>query len=219
MVTDTREEMINQNLGLVHSIANRFRGRGADYDDLFQSGCVGLIKAVDNFDESKGFAFSTYAVPVIMGEIKRIFRDGGAIKVSRSLKEKAIKAQALRDKFIKKELREPTVSELSEMLGCSVEETSEILNVITPMISLNSAGDDGENTIDIPVDESDGLFDKLSVHQLMEHLDKTEQAIINMRYYEGYTQSKTAKALGVSQVQISRKEKAILLKLRNLMDK
>lgn len=218
MVIDARDEMISQNIGLVHSIANRFRGRGADYDDLFQSGCVGLIKAVDNFDESKGFAFSTYAVPVIMGEIKRIFRDGGAIKVSRSLKEKAIKAQALRDKFVKRELREPTISELSQMLDCSLEETAEILNVIAPMISLNSAGEDGENTIDIPIDESDMLFDRLSVHQLMKHLDETEQQIISLRYYKGYTQSKTAKALGVSQVQISRKEKAILLKLRKLME-
>lgn len=216
MVTDTREEMIKANIGLVHSIANRFRGRGADYEDLFQSGCVGLIKAVDNFDESKGFAFSTYAVPVIMGEIRRIFRDGGAIKVSRSLKEKAIKAQALREKFINKELREPTVRELSKMLDCTEEETAEILNVITPMISLNSCGDDGEDTLDIPIDESEQLFDRISVHQLISHLDKNEQKIIDMRYYKGYTQSKTAKALGVSQVQISRKEKAILQKLRNL---
>lgn len=216
MVTDTREEMIKSNIGLVHSIANRFRGRGADYEDLFQSGCVGLIKAVDNFDESKGFAFSTYAVPVIMGEIRRIFRDGGAIKVSRSLKEKAIKAQALREKFINRELREPTVSELSKMLDCTEEETAEILNVITPMISLNSCGDDGEDTLDIPIDESEQLFDRISVHQLISHLDKTEQQIIDLRYYKGYTQSKTAKALGVSQVQISRKEKSILQKLRNL---
>ena len=180
MVTDTREEMIKANIGLVHSIANRFRGRGADYEDLFQSGCVGLIKAVDNFDESKGFAFSTYAVPVIMGEIRRIFRDGGAIKVSRSLKEKAIKAQALRERFINKELREPTVSELSKMLDCTEEETAEILNVITPMISLNSCGDDGEDTLDIPIDESDQLFDRISVHQLISHLDKTEQQIIDL---------------------------------------
>lgn len=217
MVTDTREEMIKSNIGLVHSIANRFRGRGAEYEDLFQSGCVGLIKAVDNFDESKGFAFSTYAVPVIMGEIRRIFRDGGAIKVSRSLKEKAIKAQALREKFINRELREPTVSELASLLDCSEEDTAEILNVITPMISLNSCGDDGEDTLDIPIDESEQLFDRISVHQLISHLDKTEQQIIDMRYYKGYTQSKTAKALGVSQVQISRKEKAILQKLRNLV--
>ncbi|MDD6728616.1 MAG: sigma-70 family RNA polymerase sigma factor [Eubacteriales bacterium] len=216
MVTDTREEMIKSNIGLVHSIANRFRGRGADYEDLFQSGCVGLIKAVDNFDASKGFAFSTYAVPVIMGEIRRIFRDGGAIKVSRSLKEKAIKAQSIREKFIKKELREPTVSELSDILNCSVEETAEILNVITPMISLNSCGEDGDDTLDIPIDESEQLFDRISVHQMLSHLDETEQAIIDMRYYKGYTQSKTAKKLGVSQVQISRKEKAILQKLRNM---
>lgn len=217
MVTDTREEMIKSNIGLVHSIANRFRGRGADYEDLFQSGCVGLIKAVDNFDKSKGFAFSTYAVPVIMGEIRRIFRDGGAIKVSRSLKEKAIKAQSLREKFINKELREPTVSELSHLLDCSEEETAEILNVITPMISLNSCGDEGDDTLDIPIDESEQLFDRISVHQLISHLDKIEQQIIDMRYYKGYTQSKTAKTLGVSQVQISRREKAILQKLRNLV--
>lgn len=217
MVTDTREEMIKSNIGLVHSIANRFRGRGADYEDLFQSGCVGLIKAVDNFDESKGFAFSTYAVPVIMGEIRRIFRDGGAIKVSRSLKEKAIKAQALRERFINSELREPTVSELASLLDCTEEETAEILNVITPMISLNSCGDDGEDTLDIPIDESEQLFDKISVHQLISHLNETEQQIIDMRYYKGYTQSKTAKALGVSQVQISRKEKAILQKLRSIV--
>ncbi len=217
MVKSSRDEMIESNIGLVHSIAKRFKGRGADYEDLFQSGCVGLIKAVDNFDESKGFAFSTYAVPVIMGEIRRIFRDGGAIKVSRSLKEKAIKAQSLRDRFVKRELREPTISELSELLNCTQEETAQILNVINPMISLNSSGEDGEETIDIPVDESDRLFDRISVNQLISHLDKNEQTIINMRYYKGCTQSQTAKVLGVSQVQISRKEKAILLKLRSLI--
>lgn len=217
MVTSQRDKMITDNIGLVHSVAHRFKGRGVDYDDLFQSGCLGLVKAVDNFDESKGFAFSTYAVPVIMGEIRRIFRDGGAIKVSRSLKEKAIKAQSFRDKFIKRELREPTVSELAQLLDCSVEDTAEILNVITPMLSLNSAGEDGELTIDVPVDESDKLFDRLSVLQLMKHLDDSEQKIVDMRYYKGLTQAVTAKALGISQVQVSRKEKAILIKLRSLM--
>lgn len=218
MVMSQRDKMITENIGLVHSIANRFRGRGADYDDLFQSGCVGLVKAVDNFDESKGFAFSTYAVPVIMGEIRRIFRDGGAIKVSRTLKEKAIKAQSARDKFLRSELREPTVSEMAEMLDCSKEDVAEILNVITPMVSLNSAGDDGELTIDIPVDESEELFNRLSVLQLMEHLNDKEKAIVDMRYFRGFTQSKTAEILGVSQVQISRKEKAILKKLRKLIE-
>lgn len=218
MVTSDRDKMITDNIGLVHAVANRFRGRGADYDDLFQSGCVGLVKAVDNFDESKGFAFSTYAVPVIMGEIRRIFRDGGAIKVSRTLKEKAIKAQSIRDKFIRRELREPTVSEMAQLMECEKEEVAEILNVITPMVSLNSAGEDGELTIDIPVDESDKLFNKLSVDQLMTHLDDTEKSLVDMRYFKGYTQSKTAELLGVSQVQISRKEKAILLKLRKLIE-
>lgn len=217
MVTLTREEKIQKNMGLVHSIAARFKGRGVDYEDLFQNGCVGLIKAVDNFDESKGFAFSTYAVPVIMGEIKRIFRDGGAIKVSRSLKEKAIKAQSVRDKFIKSNLREPTVGELAQLLDVSAEETAEILNVITPMVSLDSFGEDGESTIDIPIDESDQLFDRISVSQLLSHLSPEEQVLIDCRYYKGYTQSATAERLGISQVQVSRREKAILKKLRQLM--
>ena len=217
MVTLTREEKIENNIGLVHSIAARFKGRGVDYEDLFQNGCVGLIKAVDNFDESKGFAFSTYAVPVIMGEIKRIFRDGGAIKVSRALKEKAIKAQSVRDKFIKSNLREPTVGELAQLLDVSAEETAEILNVITPMLSLNSFGEDGESTIDIPVDESDLLFDRISVSQLLSHLSPDEQLLIDCRYYKGCTQAVTAEKLGISQVQVSRREKAILRKLRQLM--
>lgn len=217
MVTLTREEKIENNIGLVHSIAARFKGRGVDYEDLFQNGCVGLIKAVDNFDESKGFAFSTYAVPVIMGEIKRIFRDGGAIKVSRSLKEKAIKAQSVRDKFIKTNLREPTVGELAQLLDVSAEETAEILNVITPMLSLNSFGEDGESTIDIPIDESDQLFDRISVSQLLSHLSSDEQVLIDCRYFKGCTQAATAEKLGISQVQVSRREKAILKKLRKLV--
>ena len=217
MVTD-RDKMIEDNIGLVHSIANRFKGRGVDYDDLFQSGCVGLIKAVDNFDESRGFAFSTYAVPVIMGEIKRIFRDGGAVKVSRSLKEKAIKAQSLREKFINDKMREPTVSELSALLDCPQEEIPEILGVIAPMVSLSTSSDDGEYTIDVPVDESEELFNRLTVHRLFKFLDDTEKAIVDMRYYKGFTQSKTAAALGISQVQVSRKEKSLLQKLRKYVE-
>lgn len=217
MVTSHRDEMINNNIGLVHSIAKKFVGRGVDYEDLFQSGCIGLIKAVDNFDETKGFQFSTYAVPVIMGEIKRLFRDGGAIKVSRSLKEKSIRAQSLRDRFVKRELREPTVSELSQLLGCDINETAEILNVINPMLSLNSFGEDGEER-DIPVDEEEALFDRLSLSQVLDTLDEQEKAIIEYRYYKGQTQTVTAKALGVSQVQISRKEKAVLRKLRERLN-
>lgn len=217
MVKENRDKMIEDNIGLVHSIAKRFTGRGVDYEDLFQTGCVGLIKAVDNFDESKGFKFSTYAVPVIMGEIRRIFRDGGAIKVSRALKEKSVKAQMLRERFAKRELREPTVSELSDMLGCGVDETAEILNVITPMLSLNSFGEDGSESLDVPFDNREQIFDRISVMQVMEKLSGEERFIINSRYFNGKTQSETAQKLGVSQVQVSRKEKDILKKLRIML--
>lgn len=210
--------MIVSNIPLVHSIANRFRGRGAEYDDLYQAGCVGLIKAVDNFEEERGFSFSTYAVPVIMGEIKRLFRDGGAIKVSRTLKENSIKVQAIRERFKQRELREPTISELSELSGYSVEELSEILNVLTPIASLSVSNDDGEDTIDIPIDESEALFDKLSVHQALRCLDNTELMIVKYRFYDGITQCETAKKLNISQVQVSRKEKQILQKLRKKLD-
>ena len=218
MVIDDRDKKITENIGLVHSIANLFRNRGADYDDLFQAGCVGLIKAVDNFDESKGFAFSTYAVPVIMGEIKRIFRDGGAIKISRSLKEKSIKVQAMRDKFLSKNLREPTVSELASLSGYDVEELSEILNIINPVVSINMLTEEGSEEIDIPVDDSDKMFDRLSLEQVMTTLTETERLLIEYRFYQGKTQCETAKILNVSQVQVSRKEKAILLKMRNKLN-
>ena len=214
MVTENRNSIIENNIGLVHSIARRFKGRGVEYDDLFQCGCVGLIKAVDNFDETLGYKFSTYAVPVIMGEIKRLFRDGGAVKVSRSLKEKSLKAQAVREQFINLELREPTVSEFAELLGCDISETAEILNVINPVISINQFGEDGSEDFDIPVDDSDKLFDRLSVNQVLCALNGQERKIVDYRFYKGKTQSETASLLGISQVQVSRKEKALLLKLR-----
>lgn len=218
MVIDKRSQMIEENIGLVHSVAKRFKGRGVDYEDLFQSGCIGLIKAVDHFDEEKGFQFSTYAVPVIMGEIKRVFRDGGAIKVGRSLKEKSLRAQVLRDRFLKKELREPTVSELADMLGCDVNETAEILNVIYPMLSINQFGEDGSADFDIPVDDSENLFDRLSLSQIIDTLDSDEKKLIDYRFYKGQTQSVTANSLGISQVQVSRKEKAVLRKLRERLN-
>lgn len=214
MVKEDRKQKIVDNIGLVHSIANRFRGRGAEYDDLFQAGCVGLIKAVDNFDESKGFAFSTYAVPVIMGEIKRIFRDGGPIKVSRSLKEKSIRVQSARDKFVKRELREPTLSELAEITGTDVDELSEILNIINPVISLNFCGEDSDEEFDIPVDNSEQLFDRISLQQAMTSLSNQDKLLIKYRFFDGDTQCVTAKHLGISQVQVSRREKALLMKLR-----
>lgn len=217
MVIDKREQMINDNIGLVHSIANRFRSRGAEYDDLFQAGCIGLIKAVDAFDEDKGFAFSTYAVPVIMGEIKRIFRDGGPIKVSRSLKEKSIKVQAIREKFVKANLREPTISELSAITNEDATELAEILNVINPVVSLSYYTDDGDEEHDIPVDDTNKLFDRLSLNQAINRLDKTEQRLVSYRFYQGKTQCETAELLQISQVQVSRKEKQVLHKMREML--
>lgn len=218
MVISDRNKMIEENIGLVHSIAKRFKGRGEEYDDLYQAGCVGLIKAVDNFDESRGFRFSTYAVPVIMGEIRRLFRDGGAIKVSRSLKEKSVKVQAIREKFIKKELREPTVGELSKLCEIDTEELSEVLNVINPVISLNCSNDDGDETIDIPFDDTERLFDRLSVRQAISDLSNDELLLIKYRFFEGKTQCETAKYLHISQVQVSRREKQLLSKLRTKLE-
>lgn len=218
MVIDERNQRIEDNIGLVHSIANRFRSRGADYDDLFQAGCVGLIKAVDNFDESRGFAFSSYAVPVIMGEIKRIFRDGGPIKVSRALKEKSIRVQGIRDEFMRKELREPTISELALLCDMEVNELCEVLNIISPIYSLSASDDNDDATIDVPVDDSDSLFDRLCVNQAMSRLDRDERCLIYYRFFEGKTQSDTASLLGISQVQVSRREKQILQKMRNTLE-
>jgi RNA polymerase sporulation-specific sigma factor len=149
-----------------------------------------------------------------MGEIRRLFRDGGPIKVSRSLKEKSIKVQAIRDSFIHKELREPTISELASLSGFDINEMSEILNVLTPVVSLSYSSDDTDEEIDIPIDDSEKLFDRLSINQVMSTLNDNERLLIKYRFYEGKTQCETAKLLGVSQVQISRREKAILVKLR-----
>ena len=214
MVISDREEFIVNNLGLVHSIAKRFVNRGADYDDLFQAGCVGLIKAVDNFDESKGFAFSTYAVPVIIGEIKRIFRDDSAIKVSRSLKDMSIRVQRERDRFIAEKLREPVISELSEICNLSSTDISQALEIIAPMKSLYN---DEDEVIDIPFDDSERFFDRLSLNEATKKLTSAEKTIIDLRYFFGKTQTETAQRLGISQVQVSRREKSILIKLREYM--
>ena len=150
---ENRSELISSNFGLVHSCANKFRGRGVEYDELFQAGCVGLIKAADNFDSSRGFAFSTYAVPVILGEIRRIFRDGGTVKVGRALKEKSRHAMKIREELALELSREPTVSELAERLGVDIATASELITVSLPTISLTACDDDGkENQLDIPTE-------------------------------------------------------------------
>lgn len=210
-----REETITNNLGLVHACCKRFTGRGIEYDDLFQAGSVGLIKAVDGFDSSKGLQLSTYAVPVILGEIKRLFRDGGAVKVSRSLKELSLKASRLSAELSKTLNREPTVAELADKLSVSVEELSEALCSTQPTLSLTYDNEGEESQIDLPTEShEEAVSDRVGLMQLIEKLPERDRKIIDLRFYKSYTQQRTADALGMTQVQVSRREKAILGNLR-----
>lgn len=216
--TSFRDGFIESNLPLVHSLCKRFVGRGIEYDDLYQAGCVGLIKAADGFDESRGLCFSTYAVPVILGEIRRMFRDGGSVKVSRSLKELSLKVMRAKSVLELKLSREPTVSELASELGVTSEEITEALSAAMPTLSLTYESDDGINEMDICVSGPEELLtDKLLLQRAFKHLDDTEQQIIRYRYFEYLTQNETAARLGLSQVQVSRAEKKILLKLRSVI--
>lgn len=210
-----RENTVSQNLGLVHACAGRFRGRGIEYDDLYQAGCIGLIKAADNFDPSLGFKFSTYAVPVIIGEIKRMFRDGGAVKVSRSLKELGMKIGRETDSFVKQFGREPTVGELSEKLGASVEQITEAISATAPPVSLTVSNDDGESQTDIPTDAPDEkITEIMSLRAELDRLSEDDRKLIDLRFYKHKTQSETAKLLGMTQVQVSRRERKVLIYLR-----
>lgn len=210
----TRDELILNNLGLVGSCASRFIGKGIDYEDLYSSGCVGLIKAADGFDESLGFAFSTYAVPSILGEIRRLFRDGGAVKISRSLKEKARELQFVKEELEKQLGDEPTISEIAEKMDISISEAAQLLCISQPVVSLTSENDD-EKQIDIPADdEYSPIDDRLSIEQILNGLNENDRKLIRLRYFDGLTQTKTANILGVSQVQVSRREKVILSDMR-----
>ena len=216
LAAQAREEKIEQNLNLVHAIAARFKGRGIEYDDLFQAGCIGLIKSVDGFDPSKGFAFSTYAVPVILGEIKGLFRSGGAIKLSRSMKEKGIRALKEKEAFAAKHFREPTVAELAEILGLSAAETAQVLACNLPVASLTAESGE-EWDVCVPSHE-EKIEDNLSLSQALAVLEEEERQLVTLRYFKEMTQSKTAEILGISQVQVSRKEKKALQKLRAVLE-
>lgn len=206
-----RDKLINDNIGLVHSCAKRFKGKGIEYDDLFQAGCLGLIKAVDGFDESRGVRLSTYAVPVILGEMKRLFRDGGSVKVSRALKELSLKASRFTEQFINEFGREPTVSEVAICLGVETETAVQAICAGRQTMSLTAENEDGTMQLDIPVDSpEEGLTDKLSLRQAINKLMPQDREIIKLRYFSQLTQSKTADLLNMTQVQVSRREKKIL---------
>lgn len=213
------DEFIEANMGLVHLCANRFRNRGIEYDDLFSAGCIGLVKAAGAFDSERGVKFSTYAVPVILGEIKRLFRDGGSIKVSRSLKELSMRVLRCKDEFRVKNGRDPQISELCEICGEPPESIIEALSVSMPALSLTASEDEKEDyQIDIaePAPESE-ITEMLSLNEALRSLESSDRTLIFLRYYKGLTQTETAKRLGMSQVQVSRREKKLLLRLRGLL--
>ena len=210
-----REELICDNLGLVHACANRFRNKGIEYDDLFSAGCLGLVKAADGFDESRGFAFSTYAVPAILGEMKRLFRDSGAVKISRALKERAREAAKLREEMTAALSREPTLRELAAKMQVSEYEMAQLVNLSMPVASLTELHEENERQIDIPVEsEEEEIQNKLALSEVLKILPENDRRLIELRYYKGLTQTKTAEILGLSQVQVSRRERTILLELR-----
>ena len=214
-----KEYIVNNNVGLVWSIVRKFTNRGTEADDLFQIGCIGLIKAIEKFDTSYDVKFSTYAVPMIMGEIKRHLRDDGIIKVSRSLKELSIKARVVSDKLSKELCREPTVKEIAENLQVSVEELVMALDATVMPESINAKiGEDGkelETTLGYDEDMEQNVVNKIAIKEALANLTTRERQIIILRYFKDKTQSQIAGQLGISQVQVSRIEKKVLSQMRN----
>ena len=211
-----RGEFIQNNLGLVHSCAGRFRGRGIEYEDLYAAGCLGLVKACDGFDASRGLCFSTYAVPVILGEIKKLFRDGGAVKVSRTLKELGLKINAERERCLKRTGNEPSVTQLAEKLQTTPEQVALAIRASLPALSLTPAeSEDGNREWDIPVaSPEESLSEHISLNQVMARLAPEDRLLIRLRFFAGKTQSETARVLKTTQVQISRRERKILQWMR-----
>ncbi|MBQ3285126.1 MAG: sigma-70 family RNA polymerase sigma factor [Ruminococcus sp.] len=218
-----RNELIRHNLRLVHACAHRFEGKGIEYDDLFSAGCVGLVKAADRFDEEKGFRFSTYAVPVILGEIRQLFRSGGSIKISRSLQELSIRAKKICEAYRKEHDGEITITALAEKLGVDAYQAAQALNASRAVLSLSY--DDGDNDTDpkalvsdIPVpSHEETLTERMALKQALNALADDDRDLIAMRYFQHKTQQQTADQLGTTQVQISRREKKILIKMRMML--
>jgi len=214
---EARNQIVTENIGLVWSIVRRFAGRGHEMEDLFQIGSIGLIKAIDKFDISYDVKFSTYAVPMITGEIKRFLRDDGMLKVSRSLKEIAVKIKGLREKYSNLYGRDPTIDELVDELGVEKEDILMALETGAEVESLYKTIYQGDGS---PIylidklaetkDESENIVDKLALREIIASLDEREQEIIKLRYFKDRTQTDIAKELGISQVQVSRMEKRIL---------
>ncbi|HHW70942.1 MAG TPA: RNA polymerase sporulation sigma factor SigG [Clostridiales bacterium] len=219
--TKAREEFIKGNLRLVLSVIQRFNNRGENLDDLFQVGCIGLIKAIDNFDTSHNVRFSTYAVPMIIGEIRRYLRDNNPIRVSRSLRDIAYKAMQVREQMINKNSKEPTISEIAKALDLPREEVVFALDAIQDPISLFEPiyhdGGDAIYVMDQVKDENhqdDDWLQSIALKEAMENLNDRERLILTLRFFEGRTQMEVAEEIGISQAQVSRLEKSALIHMR-----
>ncbi|MDF2614913.1 MAG: polymerase, sigma 28 subunit, SigF [Clostridia bacterium] len=221
---EARNLLVQENMGLVWSLVRRFGNRGYDMEDLFQIGSIGLLKSIEKFDLSFNVKFSTYAVPMIVGEIKRFLRDDGMIKVSRSLKETAYRVRLLKEELIKDLNREPTINEIAAGLDMGVEEVVEALESNAEIESLNAIiyqGDGKPITLSDKIDQSpteqSDLVDKIVIGEVIKYLLPLEKQIIMLRYFEDRTQTEIASLLDISQVQVSRIEKRILKKMRNML--
>ncbi len=219
--SEARDRFIQGNLRLVLSVIQRFNNRGEPADDLFQVGCIGLIKAIDNFDISQDVQFSTYAVPMIIGEIRRYLRDNNAIRVSRSLRDMAYKAMQVREQLFSENNREPSVSEIAKRLDVGCEELVMAIDSIQDTVSMfEPVFQDGTDTVCVmdqikDEENTDSAWEQtITVNEAMKRLSDREQMIINMRFFEGHTQTEIANEIGISQAQISRLEKNALKHLR-----
>ena len=224
------EQLVENNIGLVRSIASRFRDRGVEYEDLIQIGSIGIIKAIKSFDKSFNTAFSTYAVPMIIGEIKRFLRDDSMIKVSRDTKKRGINIMRIKEEFKQKYNREPQTSELALITGMSSEDIIYALDAISPIYSLqdssviNKNGGDGdnndntlENFISSEKDEIETAINKIALKEALDSLPDMHRKLIILRYFKNLSQQQAAKILGITQVKVSREEKKIFQKLKEML--
>lgn len=213
-------QLVEENAGLIWSIARRFLGRGAELDDLYQLGCLGFLKAVEGFDLEFGTQFSTYAVPKIAGEIRRFLRDDGAVKVSRSIKEQSAAIKSMRTRLTSVLGREPTIQEIANQTGFTIEEIAMAETATSATESIHQeSGEDGftlENVL-TDTESEERMVEKIALRQAVERLPERERTVIQLRYFHGLTQQRVAKVMEVSQVQVSRIEKKALEKLRDFM--
>lgn len=212
----TKSEIIEKNIGLVHACAKRFLNRGLEYDDVFQAGCIGLVKAFNAFDSNRGVKFSTYAVPVILGEIKQLFRTNGAIKVSRALKDLSLKINNECENYAAEHGKSPSIGQLAEKFQVEQDLVLEALESSKSVLSLTFNQNDTDEEIGIPVSfEEEKISLKISLLDAINALEKRDKCIVILRFFQGKTQSDTAKILKVNQVWVSRREKVILRQLRD----